>query len=109
MVPVAPGPLAVGDVLPLRLTVRGRQGVARPRLVAVEAERALAWRGGVSGLFVAEHGFRLSASGRGCTVVHHESFSGLLAPLVLSLLGPDHGARYAEVNVRLAERVAAAG
>jgi hypothetical protein len=109
VVPVDLAPLAPGSTLPLRLRVAGRTLVATTRVVACEPGRALAWRGGVPGLFTAVHGFDLLPSGDGTTIVHHETFRGPFAPLFLALLGPGKEARYGEVNARLAAEVGRVG
>ena len=52
------------------------------RVARFRPPEALAWRGGVAGLFTGEHGFRVEATGEGsCRVVHEEVFSGILTPL----------------------------
>lgn len=102
VVPVAPPPLAPGVALTLALSRRGRTVEVGVRVIVFEPARRLAWRGGVPGLLTAVHGFDLRPEGAGCRIVHHETFRGLLAPLLPWVLGPGHAARYAAVHERLA-------
>lgn len=106
--PVAPAALELGATWRLALLARGATRHARVKVVACEPGRALAWRGGVPGLMDVVHGFTLHAADEGCLLVHHESFSGLLTPLVPWVLGREHGAMYGAVNARLAEVVGGA-
>lgn len=65
----------------LSLPETGTERTFRPRIVHLEAEQELRWRGHlwVRGLFDGEHFFRLSGTESGGTrLVHGENFSGLL-------------------------------
>lgn len=97
--------LAEGGRFPLRLSVAGLRVPARARLVRVEPERALVWRGGVGGLFTAEHGFELEGDGQITALRHFEVFRGVLKRPVLALLGPYHAQMYERVARALAEQV----
>jgi hypothetical protein len=104
----APKSLQVGAVLPLVLHIGWLRLPVWPRLVEVEAEESLVWRGGVSGLFVARHGFRLTQTGNGTEIHHFEEFSGLLVAIALKLLGINN-ALYGSVNARLIATVVPGG
>jgi hypothetical protein len=103
--PVTPAALEVGARWTLALHARGAERRARVRVVTCEAGRALAWRGGVPWVLDVVHGFTLRPDGDGCVITHHETFVGLLAPLVPRVLGPRHGDMYGAVNARLVEVV----
>jgi hypothetical protein len=98
----APGPGArltlalVSPVLPLR-----RPLPVRVRVVAFEPCRALRWKGGVPGLFTAEHGWTLEPTGAGTTVLHEECFRGLLVPLLARRLDRTLPASYEVMNAGL--------
>lgn len=101
----APEGLSAGAPLRLTLFVAGRSVPARAAICRYEPERALIWQGGVPGVFQAVHGFELQPDGDGCRVTHHESFTGLLVPLGLALLGSEQDAMYGRVNAALARVV----
>lgn len=105
--PAMPATLELGARWTLALHARGAARTARVRVVTCEAGRALVWRGGVPGLMDVVHGFELRADGGGCLITHHETFAGLLTPLVPWVVGPDHAAMYGAVNARLVEAVQA--
>ena len=79
------GELRVGATLSVAIAPPGRTAMRfRPRLLAVEPERELRWRGSVlvRGLFDGEHSFRLEPlPGGGTRFRQDEDFSGLLVPL----------------------------
>jgi hypothetical protein len=60
----------------------------RPRVIEVESERSLVWRGAlpVPGLFAGDHRFALRDEAVGVNFSQAESFSGLLVPLVGGIL-----------------------
>lgn len=62
----------------------GRQMRFRPRVQVAQEQRAFSWLGHllVPGLFDGHHEFRLQPVGSATRLHHHETFSGLLAPLV---------------------------
>ncbi len=103
--PVSPAALELGARWTLALHARGATRHVTVRVVTVEPARALAWRGGVRGLLDVVHGFTLRPDGDGCVITHHETFVGLLAPLVPRVLGARHGDMYGAVNARLVEAV----
>jgi hypothetical protein len=73
------------------------------RLVTVRPHVELAWKGGIPGVMVGRHGFRLVPTTKGTRVVHTEVFVGVLAPLVRLLRG-QLGKGYRRLNQGLRER-----
>lgn len=83
----------VGHRLRVRIHPPGRSPMTfRPRVLAVEAERELRWRGQllIPGLFDGEHLFQIEPiDEERVRIIHSESFSGLLVPLMWnSIEGP---------------------
>jgi putative acetyltransferase len=81
------GPLEASARLSVRIAPPGTSGMRfRPKVLAVVPGRELRWRGSllVPGLFDGEHHFILEPDGAGGTRFDHgESFSGILAPLLM--------------------------
>lgn len=99
VVPVRPEQLLqVGKRFPLRLRVGGRPLQVSATLVRVAPRNALVWKGGVRGLFTAEHGFELASDGSHTQLWHFEVFRGVLGAPVLGLLGSDQRQVYRRVN-----------
>jgi hypothetical protein len=96
-----------------RLKVVIRQGngktmTFRPRVVACEPGRVLAWKGslGVGGLFDGVHGFELESASAGRTRLKHgETFSGLLVPLVWRRMEADTRCGFETMNAALKARL----
>jgi hypothetical protein len=86
----AEGRLAVGATLSLRMALPGREPMTiEPRLLAVEPERELRWKGRIliPGLFDGEHAFVLTPLEGGRTRVDHsERFAGLLLPIAKRMI-----------------------
>jgi hypothetical protein len=100
------GPLRAGTPGRLMLLLPppvGRRTLA-VRLVTVQPQRELAWRGGVPGLMTGRHGFRLEPAGEGTRLVHTEVFSGVLAPALVRLLRGQLGKGYRRLNQGLQSR-----
>lgn len=95
-----------------RLRVRFRQpGVTmRPRITRLEPGRVLEWRGslGIRGLFDGRHRFELVPDGAGTTLIHSETFTGLLVPLTGRMLDQTRDG-FEAFNRAIAERVATVG
>jgi hypothetical protein len=71
------GPLEVGARTRVDVAVRGRRLPLRVRLTVVRPDEALEWTGGVKGLFVARHGFRIEPLDNGhVRFAHYEIFDG---------------------------------
>lgn len=62
----------------------------------------LQWSGGIPGLFVGRHYFRLSASERGTDLEQGEAFTGFAVPFLLPLLRRQLTALYEDINATLA-------
>lgn len=86
----------------------GRPTTFRPTVTASVYGRELAWVGhlGIPGLFDGEHRFVLEADadGRRTTVTHAETFSGVLAGLLLRFVGERTEAGFGAMNEALKER-----
>ena len=99
----APEGLAAGRPIQLVLRVGRLQIPVRATLTCVSPAVAISWMGGVPGLFTATHGFDLSPTQRGGTLVrHHETFGGLLHRPLLAILGERQRRIYRAVNEGLA-------
>jgi hypothetical protein len=80
------GVVAVGE--PLRFVLRKPRFTIRPRITAAEPARLLEWRGhlGMPGLVDGHHAFELQPIAPGTRLLHRETFSGLLVPLMGGVL-----------------------
>lgn len=94
------GPLREGTSgrLILRLPPPLGERTLAVRLVTVRPQRELAWKGGVPGLMVGRHGFRLEPTDAGTRLVHTEVFSGVLAPGLVRVLRGELGKGYRRLN-----------
>ena len=99
-----------------RLSVRiqppgGRAMTFRPTVLRVEPERHFAWRGRtiVPGLFDGEHSFTLEPRGDGVRLVHGETFSGLLVPLLRRSLDTTTRDGFRAMNAALKTRAEGRG
>ncbi len=106
------GPLHVGARLDALIAPPGSKPMRfRPKLLAVEMNRELRWRGHVlvPGLVDGEHLFRLEPDGQGGTNFdHREKFSGLLARLVFGKAATARvGAGFQAMNAALRTRTLA--
>ena len=106
----AHGEVAVGNRLDLRLQPPGGRGMRfRPRVTVADGQ-VFEWLGhlGVKGLFDGRHRFELRPTpAGGTTLVHGETFTGLLVRvLARSLDGPTR-AGFEQMNAALRERVLA--
>jgi len=85
----ASGDLIPGD--PLALTIKPEGGRAMniaPRLLTLDVERELRWRGKIllPGVFAGEHVFRLSEKPGLVRLDHFEIFTGILVPVLWRIL-----------------------
>ncbi|MCX5356236.1 SRPBCC domain-containing protein [Streptomyces mirabilis] len=83
------GEVRVGTTLALRTQpAKGRLVNFRARVTAVTEGIELRWAGGlpVPGLFGGDHGFTLSPHSGGTRVTQNERFSGLLVPVMSSII-----------------------
>ncbi|MCA9661460.1 MAG: SRPBCC domain-containing protein [Myxococcales bacterium] len=98
------GVLAEGERLEVEVhKPNGNELVIHPRVEVLEAERELTWGGGVPGVFVGHHVFRLvPLPGDRTRLIHTEVFRGIAVPFAeLDTIE----AGYEQVNRALAERV----
>ena len=100
--PTAHGEIAAGEAVTVRFSVRGTVRIpGRAQFIAVEPNKSLWWRGGLGPLLRVEHGFDLFPTETGTRLHHEERFEGLLAPIVVRILGAGQAGKYAVVNVAL--------
>jgi hypothetical protein len=106
----AEGKLAVGETLSLRMALPGRDPVTiEPRLLVVEPERELRWKGQLflPGLFEGEHAFVLTPlSGSRTRLDHRERFAGALLPLARVLIYDATLQSFRALDAELAKRAA---
>jgi hypothetical protein len=104
----AAGTVATGETLRLRMALPGREPMTiRPRLLAVEPERELRWKGSlwIPGLFDGEHAFVLTAlDGRRTRLDHWERFNGILLPIARRMVYDDTVKAFQLLNEALAKR-----
>ncbi|MCY9783895.1 SRPBCC domain-containing protein [Nocardiopsis sp. EMB25] len=85
----ADGAAAVGERIAFRMVLPGGgQSRHEPVITVAEPGRALCWEGTVGAAWLARavHEFRLAPSGDGTVLIHRETFTGLLVPLVKGTL-----------------------
>jgi hypothetical protein len=97
-----------GAALEVRLEPPGGRGMTfKPTVQRVEANREFAWLGrvGMPGLFDGEHVFQIDPIGDGkVRFVQRERFTGVLAPLLLAMVGKSTRRGFEEMNRALKER-----
>jgi hypothetical protein len=101
------GDLELGSRLDVRLKLGDKPMRFQPTLVRLEAGRSFAWLGHtlVRGLFDGKHAFELEELAVGRTrFVHREQFSGLLAGLVLRMIGDSTREGFETMNRALKQR-----
>jgi hypothetical protein len=99
------GRLAVGERLVVTIRPGPRAMTFKPTVVALEPARLIRWQGrlGVRGIFDGEHELRLQATPDGTRFTQHETFSGLLVPLMRGVLA-DTLRGFAAMNQALRDR-----
>lgn len=111
-IPRIAGPLTPGERLEVRLQPPGGAGMTiRPTVLEATSGRALRWLGrlGLPGLFDGEHRFLIEPAGEGeVRLVQSEQFSGILAPLLLRLVGEKTRQGFEAMNQALKVRAEAA-
>jgi hypothetical protein len=93
--------------LHMRLSSR-RPTTIRPQVLEADPGRRLRWLGRMlaPGVFDGEHTFTIQPAGPGrARLTQHEEFRGLLAPLVLKLIGKATLASFHRMNQALKTRV----
>jgi hypothetical protein len=106
----AAGKVAEGEKLSLRMALPGWEPMTlEPRLLVVEPERELRWRGRlmIPGLFDGEHAFLFTPLEGGRTRVDHvEDFAGLLLPIARRLIHEETVASFHALDAALSKRAA---
>jgi hypothetical protein len=105
------GPVGPGKKISVELHLAGQKPqVFQPRVTVHEPGRELRWLGHlfIPGLFDGEHYFQLEAlPGGGTRFIHGEHFRGLLAGLILRLIGRQTQEGFQRMNKALKARVEA--
>jgi hypothetical protein len=81
----ASGQLMVGGILTMKFVpTQGRAMVIRPKVLNVQPDALLSWKGGVimPGIFDGTHRFVLESSEGGTRVTQSEQFQGVLVPFM---------------------------
>lgn len=111
-IPRISGPLTTGERLDVRLQPPGGPGMTlRPTVLEAAPGRALRWLGrlGIPGVFDGEHRFFIEPLGDGrVRFIQSERFSGVLAPLLLRLVGEKTRQGFEAMNQALKARAEAA-
>jgi len=78
----------------------------KPTVTAVVENEYLEWLGhlGISGLFDGRHQFKLEAVDNGTRFIQSEEFTGVLAPLVMRMIGAKTQAGFAAMNQAFKDR-----
>lgn len=78
----------------------------KPTVTAVVENEYLEWLGhlGIKGLFDGRHHYKLEAVAKGTRFIQSEEFSGVLAPLLMGLIGAKTQAGFAAMNQALKDR-----
>jgi hypothetical protein len=104
----AAGQAVPGSRLELRMRLPGRRPTTfRPEVLEAEPARRLRWLGRllVPGLFDGEHRFTIEPAGPGrVRVTQHETFRGLLAPLLLAFIAKPTLEGFHQMNQALQAR-----
>ena len=108
----ASGEPKAGEKLSVYLKASGAMGMTiKPRVLKAEPNREFRWLGHMlmPGIFDGEHIFEIEPTGDdGCRFVQREEFRGLLAPLMLALIGKSTRRGFEEMNRALKARAEAA-
>ncbi len=98
----------VGARLRVRLAPPGGRGITlKPRVTAVEEARTFEWLGRllVPGIFDGRHRFELEPTPTGTRFTQHETFTGVLVPLLARSLDTHTVAGFDLMNAALKARV----
>ena len=102
------GDVAEGSQLRARMQPPGGMATTfKPTVTAVEHNRYFEWLGhlGIRGLFDGRHQFKLEEVGEGATFTQSEEFTGILASLLMRLIGSKTEAGFEAMNEALKTRV----
>jgi hypothetical protein len=97
-----------GATLRVRLSPPGGRGITlKPRVTAVEGARTFEWLGRllVPGLFDGRHRFELAPTPTGTRFTQHETFTGVLVPLLARSLDRHTATGFDQMNAALKARV----
>lgn len=104
----ASGEVAVGNKLTVYLKPPGGMGMSiKPRIIEVDPGREFRWLGHLlmPGIFDGEHVFEIVPIGdASCRFVQREEFSGILASLMLAMIGKSTKRGFNEMNQALKAR-----
>lgn len=104
------GDLHQGSRLSVAIQPPGQKPMRfRPLVQATDGQTSFGWIGHLlmRGLFDGHHQFELQPHGQGTRLLHRESFSGLLVPLVWSRMAPSTRAGFEAMNQALKARAEA--
>lgn len=94
------GPLRVGERFTVTIRPGKRSMTFRPTVRALDERKLIRWQGrlGIPGIFDGNHSLRVEAApGGGTRFTQHETFSGMLVPLMKGVLR-DTAAGFAAMN-----------
>jgi hypothetical protein len=97
----------VGSKLNARLELpEGMGSDLTPMVTAVEANRSFEWLGvvGFKGIFDGRHQFTIEATANGTKFTQSEQFTGILAPLLMRMIGAKTQAGFGLMNQAIKER-----
>lgn len=104
----ANGEVAVGEKLVVSIKPPGRKVQKfRPTVTVADAERKFEWLGklGVSGLFDGRHQYVLEPTTEGTNFIQREEFTGVLAGLLIRMIGEATREGFEAMNQALKDRV----
>ena len=106
----ANGDVAVGEKLVVSIQPPGKKAQTfRPTVTVVDPERKFEWLGklGVSGVFDGRHQYILEPSGDGTKFIQREEFTGILAGLLIRMIGAATREGFEAMNYALKDRAEA--
>ena len=105
------GTAAVGERLAVRLQPPGGKAMTfKPRVTEVVDQRFFQWLGklGFKGIFDGRHSFRINPTEHGVRFEHSEQFTGILAGLMIRMIGERTEAGFRAMNEAIKARAEAA-
>ncbi len=107
------GSATVGTQLNNELRMNDKKSMKfQPEVLVVNEQSEFRWKGKmfVKGLFDGEHYFKLNSNQDGSTtLIHGENFTGILAGLIIKMIGEDTQRGFEAMNQALKERVESMG
>ena len=105
-IPRARTTMRAGAPIDIVVSIRGAKLPLTASLHRVMPPWELRWRGGIRGVFTADHGFRIEPIGQDlCRFVHDENFDGFVSPLLGRILVIALQSSYERMNEALKARV----